>query len=82
MSSKRRLRRKGCRGWTLGDAPATPHSLGDVNDNFSLVGARWLASHHTAARWCSRQEGCRFSTIRAAFLELLCSLRATPSPVA
>lgn len=48
---------RGCRGWTLGDAPATPHSLGDVNDNFSLVGARFLDGHHTAAHEVGHQLG-------------------------
>lgn len=48
---------RGCRGWTLGDAPATPHSLGDVNDNFSLVGSRFLDGHHTAAHEVGHQLG-------------------------
>jgi hypothetical protein len=48
---------RGCRGWTLGDAPPTPHSLGDVNDNFSLVGARFLDGHHTAAHEVGHQLG-------------------------
>jgi hypothetical protein len=49
----------GCRGWTLGDAPATPHSLGDVNDNLSLVGADYLDpdAHHTVAHEVGHQLG-------------------------
>jgi hypothetical protein len=48
----------GCRGWTIGDAPATPHTLGDVNDNLSLVGLRWvLEGHHTVAHEVGHQLG-------------------------
>lgn len=48
----------GCRGWTLGDAPATPHSLGDVNDNLSLIGADYLGDeHHTVAHEVGHQLG-------------------------
>ncbi len=48
----------GCRGWTLGDAPATPHSLGDVNDNISLVGLRWVDPRaHTIPHEVAHQLG-------------------------
>lgn len=48
---------RGCRGWTLGDAPATPHSLGDVNDNFSLTGLQHVANGHTVAHEVGHQLG-------------------------
>ncbi len=48
---------RGCRGWTLGDAPATPHSLGDVNDNFSLMRLDYVDNGHTAAHEVGHQLG-------------------------
>lgn len=48
-----------CRGWTLGDASATPHSLDDLNDNFSIVGLRYLDPNrfHTVAHEVAHQLG-------------------------
>lgn len=48
-----------CRGWTLGDAPATPNTLGDPNDNFSLLGLRYLdpSRYHTVAHEVGHQLG-------------------------
>ncbi|MCO5166419.1 MAG: hypothetical protein M9894_08645 [Planctomycetes bacterium] len=48
---------RGCRGWTLGDARATPHSLGDVNDNFSLVSLRFVANGRTVPHEVGHQLG-------------------------
>lgn len=48
---------RGCRGWTLGDAPATPHSLGDVNDNFSLMRLDSVANGRTAPHEVGHQLG-------------------------
>lgn len=50
---------EGCRGWTLGHAPATPGSLGDVNDNISVVGLAYLdpARFHTVAHEVGHQLG-------------------------
>lgn len=48
---------RGCRGWTLGDAPATPHSLGDVNDNFSLMRLDFVDNGHTAPHEVGHQLG-------------------------
>ncbi|MCW8139357.1 MAG: hypothetical protein KIT58_10690 [Planctomycetota bacterium] len=48
---------RGCRGWTLGDARATPHSLGDVNDNFSLVGLKFIANGRTVPHEVGHQLG-------------------------
>ena len=49
----------GCRGWTPGDAPATPHSLTDPNDNLSIVGRAYLspARFHTVAHEVGHQLG-------------------------
>jgi hypothetical protein len=51
--------RPGCRGWTLGDAPATPSTLLDHNDNVSLVGMPYLdpARFHTVAHEVGHQLG-------------------------
>lgn len=48
-----------CRGWTLGDAPASPSTLGDPNDNFSLLGLRYLdpSRYHTVAHEVGHQLG-------------------------
>lgn len=48
-----------CRGWTLGDAPVTPDTLTDPNDNFSLVGLRYLdpSEFHTVAHEVGHQLG-------------------------
>lgn len=50
---------RGCRGWTLGDAPASPDTLWDPNDNFSLVGIRYLhpGRYHTVAHEVGHQLG-------------------------
>ena len=48
----------GARGWTLGDAPQTPATLEDLNDNFSLVGAGHLGfGSHTVAHEVGHQFG-------------------------
>ena len=47
----------GCRGWTLGDGVATPHTLTDLNDNFSIVAMRFLRGHHTVAHEVGHQFG-------------------------
>lgn len=49
----------GCRGWTPGDAPATPHSLTDPNDNLSIIGRAYLspARFHTVAHEVGHQLG-------------------------
>ncbi|MEZ6185422.1 MAG: zinc-dependent metalloprotease family protein [Planctomycetota bacterium] len=47
----------GCRGWTLGDGVATPHTLTDHNDNFSIVSLRYLTGHHTVAHEVGHQFG-------------------------
>ncbi|MGE0707530.1 MAG: hypothetical protein AB7N76_10705 [Planctomycetota bacterium] len=48
-----------CRGWTAGDAPATPHTLLDQNDNLSLIGASYLdpSRFHTVAHEVGHQLG-------------------------
>ena len=48
-----------CRGWTLGDAPPTPGTLTDPNDNFSLVGLSYLdpSEFHTVAHEVGHQLG-------------------------
>ncbi len=48
-----------CRGWTLGDAPRSPDTLADPNDNFSLVGLRYLdpTRFHTVAHEVGHQLG-------------------------
>jgi len=50
---------RGCRGWTLGDAPPTPRTLTDANDNFSLVGVDYLDpdAHHTVPHEVGHQLG-------------------------
>lgn len=50
---------RGCRGLTLGDAPRTPTSLRDFNDNFSLVGLRYLdaSRYHTVPHEVGHQLG-------------------------
>lgn len=48
---------RGCRGWTLGDSPATPHSLGDVNDNFSLMRLDSVENGRTAPHEVGHQLG-------------------------
>ena len=50
---------RGCRGLTLGDAPRTPSSLRDFNDNFSLVGAAYLDAtrFHTVPHEVGHQLG-------------------------
>ena len=48
-----------CRGWTLGDAPASPQTLSDLNDNFSMVGLAYLDPNrfHTVAHEVGHQLG-------------------------
>ncbi|RMG10156.1 MAG: hypothetical protein D6731_17930 [Planctomycetota bacterium] len=48
-----------CRGWTLGDAPPSPATLDDPNDNFSVVGLRYLDArrYHTVAHEVAHQLG-------------------------
>lgn len=49
----------GCRGWTLGDAPASPETLSDPNDNFSLIGLKFIDPRrfHTVAHEVGHQLG-------------------------
>ncbi|MCA8921636.1 MAG: hypothetical protein KDD82_07475 [Planctomycetes bacterium] len=47
----------GCRGWTLGDSVATPHTLTDLNDNFSIVNMRFVKGHHTVPHEIGHQFG-------------------------
>jgi hypothetical protein len=48
-----------CRGWTLGDMPASPETLHDPNDNVSVVGLRYLdpSRFHTVAHEVGHQLG-------------------------
>lgn len=50
---------RGCRGITLGDAPRNPTSLRDFNDNFSLIGLRYVDAtrYHTVAHEVGHQLG-------------------------
>ena len=51
--------RPGCRGWTSGDAPQTPTTLTDLNDNVSLIGVSYLdpTRFHTTAHEVGHQLG-------------------------